>query len=51
VKVHPAGVRAPRFRLVEAVMKELSEGRGPVYVDCRHLSSFEMTHLKKDPGI
>jgi len=50
LKVHPAGVRAPRFRLVEAVMKELSEGRGPVYVDCRHLSAFEMTHLKKTLG-
>jgi adenylylsulfate reductase subunit A len=49
-KYHPAGVRAPRFRLVEAVMKEISEGRGPVYVDCRHLSAFEMTHLKKTLG-
>src|SRR4030042_533171 len=50
LKVHPAGVRAPRFRLVEAVMHELSKGGGPVYVDCRHLSAFEMTHLKKTLG-
>jgi adenylylsulfate reductase subunit A len=49
-KYHPAGVRAPRFRLVEAVMKEISEGRGPVYVDCRHLLACEMTHLKKTLG-
>ncbi len=49
-KYHPAGVRAPRFKLVESVMKEISEGRGPVYVDCRHLSASEMTHLKKTLG-
>jgi adenylylsulfate reductase subunit A len=49
-KYHPAGVRAPRFRLVEAVMKEIAQGKGPVYVDCRHLSAFEMTHLKKTLG-
>jgi adenylylsulfate reductase subunit A len=49
-KYHPAGVRAPRFKLVEAVMKEISEGRGPVYVDCRHLSASEMKHLKKTLG-
>ena len=49
-KYHPAGVRAPRFKLVEAVMKEISEGRGPIYVDCRHLSASEMTHLKKTLG-
>ena len=49
-RVHPAGVRAPRFKLVQAVMKEIAEGRGPVYVDCRHLSVSEMTHLKKTLG-
>jgi adenylylsulfate reductase subunit A len=49
-KAHPAGIRAPRFKLVEAVMKEVYEGRGPVYVDCRHLSPSEMTHLKKTLG-
>ena len=31
-------------------MKEISEGRGPIYVDCRHLSASEMTHLKKTLG-
>ncbi len=49
-KVHPAGVRAPRFKLVQAVMKEIAEGRGPVYVDCRHLTASAMTHLKKTLG-
>jgi adenylylsulfate reductase subunit A len=50
LRYHPAGARAPRFKLVEAVMKEISEGRGPVYVDCRHLSGSEMAHLKKTLG-
>ena len=49
-RIHPAGVRAPRYKLVEAVMREIAEGRGPVYVDCRHLSVSEMTHLKKTLG-
>jgi len=49
-RYHPAGARAPRFKLVESVMKEISEGRGPIYVDCRHLSTSEMTHLKKTLG-
>jgi adenylylsulfate reductase subunit A len=49
-RYHPAGARAPRFKLVESVMKEIYEGRGPIYVDCRHLSTSEMTHLKKTLG-
>lgn len=49
-RYHPAGIRAPRFKLVESVMKEIYEGRGPVYVDCRHLSANEMAHLKKTLG-
>ena len=49
-RYHPAGIKAPRFKLVEGVMKEIYEGRGPVYVDCRHLSATEMTHLKKTLG-
>ncbi|MEI9477338.1 MAG: FAD-binding protein [Deltaproteobacteria bacterium] len=49
-RYHPAGIKAPRFKLVEGVMKEIYEGRGPVYVDCRHLSASEMTHLKKTLG-
>lgn len=49
-KYHPAGNRAPRYKLVEGVMKEIYEGRGPVYVDCRHLSASELEHLKKTLG-
>jgi len=49
-RYHPAGARGPRYKLVEAVMKEIYEGRGPIYVDCRHLLASEMTHLKKTLG-
>jgi adenylylsulfate reductase subunit A len=49
-RYHPAGIKAPRYKLVEGVMKEVYEGRGPVYVDCRHLSPNEMKHLKKTLG-
>jgi adenylylsulfate reductase subunit A len=44
-RYHPMGSKAPRSKLVQSVMQEISEGRGPVYVDCRHLSDKDMTHL------
>ncbi len=50
LRYHPMGTKAPRFKLVEGVMKEVSEGRGPVYVDCRHLSDSDMNHLYKTLG-
>jgi len=49
-RYHPAGGRAPRSKLVEGVMREIQDGRGPVYVDCRHLSPSELGHLKKTLG-
>ncbi len=49
-RYHPAGNRAPRYKLVEGVMKELLEGRGPIYIDCRHLSGRDLEHLKKTLG-
>jgi len=49
-RYHPAGNKAPRYKLVEGVMKEVYEGRGPVYVDCRHLSPSDLKHLKKTLG-
>ncbi len=49
-RYHPLGTKAPRFKLVEGVMREVAEGRGPVYVDCRHLSKSEMAHLKTTLG-
>jgi adenylylsulfate reductase subunit A len=50
LRYHPAGNKAPRYKLVEGVMKEIYEGRGPVYVDCRHLSASDLKHLKKTLG-
>ena len=49
-RYHSAGNKAPRYKLVEGVMREIYEGRGPVYVDCRHLSVSDMRHLKKTLG-
>jgi adenylylsulfate reductase subunit A len=49
-RYHAAGNKAPRYKLVEGVMKELYEGRGPVYIDCRHLSASDLAHLKKTLG-
>lgn len=49
-RYHPAGNKAPRYKLVEAVLGEVLDGRGPVYVDCRHLSAGDLAHLKKTLG-
>jgi adenylylsulfate reductase subunit A len=49
-RYHPAGVKGPRYKLVEGVMREILDGRGPVYVDCRHLSPGDLEHLKKTLG-
>lgn len=49
-RYHPSGSKAPRYKLVEGVMREIYEGRGPVYVDCRHLSPTDLSHLKKTLG-
>ena len=45
-KYHPMGENAPRYMLALATYREINEGRGPCYVDCRHLSKKAMTHLK-----
>ncbi len=45
LRYHPMGTKAPRYKLVEGVMREVLDGRGPVYVDCRHLSKGDMDHL------
>ncbi len=50
MRYHPAGNKAPRYKLVEGVMREIYEGRGPIYIDCRHLSKDELNHLKKTLG-
>lgn len=45
-RYHPMGEKAPRFKIVEAVYTEIVEGRGPVYIDCRHLDPRDLSHLR-----
>jgi adenylylsulfate reductase subunit A len=42
---HPMGERAPRNFVVWATYQELKEGRGPIYMDCRHLTRKDREHL------
>jgi adenylylsulfate reductase subunit A len=47
---HPMGNRAPRYDVVYHTLEELRNGRGPVYIDCRHLDDKELTHLMATLG-
>lgn len=49
-RYHPAGNKAPRFKLVEGVLFENQSGRGPVFMDCRHLSREDLEHLNRTLG-
>ena len=42
---HPLAERAPRGALVNAEFQEIDEGRGPLFLDCRHLPRHELEHL------
>jgi adenylylsulfate reductase, subunit A len=44
-RYHPMGERAPRNFVVWATYQEIKEGRGPIYMDCRHLSQKDREHL------
>ena len=44
-KYHPMGEGAPRYLLTLGTYREMKEGRGPCYVDCRHLPEEAMRHL------
>ncbi len=44
-RYHPEGERAPRNFVVWATYKEIKEGRGPIYMDCRHLTQKDREHL------
>lgn len=46
----PRGTAAPRYKLVEAVLQEFREGRGPIYLDCRHLALKELGHPNQTLG-
>jgi adenylylsulfate reductase subunit A len=44
-RYHPMGDGAPRNMVVWGCLQELKEGRGPIYMDCRHLSEKDREHL------
>jgi adenylylsulfate reductase subunit A len=44
-RYHPMGERAPRNFIVWATYQEIKEGRGPIYMDCRHLTQKDREHL------
>jgi adenylylsulfate reductase, subunit A len=50
-KYHEMGDRAPRNFMVWGALQELKEGRGPIYMDCRHLKPKELEHLFFTLGI
>jgi adenylylsulfate reductase subunit A len=49
-KIHPMGNKAPRNEVVYYTLEEIRAGRGPVYIDCRHLSDAELEHLYRTLG-
>jgi adenylylsulfate reductase subunit A len=49
-KNHPMGNRATRYEVVYHTLEEIRSGRGPVYIDCRHLSEKDLAHLKASLG-
>ena len=50
-RYHEKGEKAPRNWLVWGTLSELKAGRGPVFVDSRHLPSEKLSHLKKTLGL
>ena len=44
-RYHPLGMKGPRYKLAEGVLGEIKAGRGPVYLDCRHLDPDALKHL------
>lgn len=42
---HQMGDKAPRNYMAWAALQELKEGRGPIYMDCRHLTEKDRQHL------
>ncbi|MCD6307123.1 MAG: FAD-binding protein [Deltaproteobacteria bacterium] len=49
-KKHPMGNRAPRYDVVFYTLEEIRSGRGPIYMDCRHLADQDLVHLKATLG-
>jgi adenylylsulfate reductase subunit A len=48
---HPMGDKAPRNMMVWGALQEVRAGRGPIYVDVRHLSAKDLAHLFSQLGI
>jgi len=49
-KSHTLGNRAPRYDVVFHSLRELREGRGPLFIDCTHLREGEIRHLDASLG-
>ncbi len=50
-KYHPAGEQGRRIDLINGVLIETAEGRGPIYIDCRHLPEEDVNRLKGTLGV
>jgi len=48
---HPMGDKAPRNVMVWGALQEVRAGRGPIYVDVRHLKAADLEHLFSMLGI
>ena len=48
---HPMGDKAPRNMMVWGALQEVRAGRGPIYVDVRHLTAKDLAHLFSQLGI
>ncbi len=44
---HPLGNNAPRNIVINAFLREFAAGRGPCYVDCRHLAPEAIERIEK----
>jgi adenylylsulfate reductase subunit A len=44
-RYHHMGDLAPRNYMVWGALQEIKEGRGPIYMDCRHLGEKDREHL------
>ncbi len=49
-KNHPKGNKAPRYDIVFYSLKEVKEGRGPLFIDCTGLPAESLAHLKRTLG-
>ena len=49
-KNNPMGNRAPRYEVVFHTLEEIRKGHGPIYIDCRHLTEKDLTHLMATLG-